>query len=342
MRPFVAVLVFFCVRADPALAQQAYAGVLLEYLTGDAGAAVEKVRKLDRSEILAGVYAFNTTRARMVLPGAAALHTEAALRQSAGGTPGTVFDLHIATALVEFGEGLKLKSNSQYSISPATAAPVSAEFRRLWYCAVIEVLLDNGKAQAADAYLAHALALFPANAEIQLLAGISEEMRASPRISNLSAGDRRDESKRAETHYRRVLAINPDRLEARLRLGRLLQQRNALTEARAMLTPLVETPDARIAYLAQLFLGGIEDATGKADAAAALYDGAAALIPNAQTARLAASELRHRRGERQAAADAVPAAAGDTNTFDPWWTYVFGEYWRRDLLLDALRKLRRA
>jgi len=38
----------------------------------------------------------------------------------------------------------------------------------------------------------------------------------------------------------------------------------------------------------------------------------------------------------------VPAAAGDANTFDPWWTYVFGEYWRRDVLLDALRKLRRA
>jgi tetratricopeptide (TPR) repeat protein len=341
MRPFVALLVLFCVRADAALAQQAYAGVLLEYLTGDADAAVEKVRKLDRSEILAGLYAFNTTRSRMVLPGAAALHTEAALRQSLAGTPGTVFDLQIATALVEFGEGVKLKSNSQYSIKPVAAAPVSAEFRRLWYCAVIEVLLDNGKAQFADAYLGHAQALFPANAEIQLLAGISEEMRASPRISNLSAGDRRDESKRAEAHYRRVLAINPDRLEARLRLGRVLQQRNAMTEARAMLTPLVETPDARIAYLAQLFLGGIEDATGKADAAAALYDRAAALIPNAQTARLAASELRHRRGERQAAADAVPAAAGDANTFDPWWTYVFGEYWRRDLLLDALRKLRR-
>jgi tetratricopeptide (TPR) repeat protein len=194
----------------------------------------------------------------------------------------------------------------------------------------------------AEGYLRHALTLFPENAEIRLLAGIGREMRASPRTSGLSSGDRRDALKAAEGHYRFVVTKQPDRLEARLRLGRVLQQRNELTEARALLTPLVTVADDRIAYLAQLFLGGIEDATRHPDAALAAYDRAAVRVPFAQTARLAASELRHRRGDRQAAADAVPAAAGAMNTFDPWWVYIFGEFWRADLLLDALRKLRRA
>ena len=74
MRPFVALVVLACcLRAGAAPAQQAYPAVLLEYLTGDADAAIVKLRMLDREETLAGVEAFNTTRARQVLPGAAAL-----------------------------------------------------------------------------------------------------------------------------------------------------------------------------------------------------------------------------------------------------------------------------
>jgi tetratricopeptide (TPR) repeat protein len=341
MRPIAALLLLaFCLRADAARAQQEYAGILLEYLTGDADAAVQKVQRLDREEILAGFNAFSTTRSRLVLSGAAALHTEAALRSRQDGTL-YVFHLDVATAIVEFGEAVKLKPNTSLSIKPSYAAPVSNDFRILWYCTVIEVLMDTTRLGRAEAYLVHALALFPANTEIQFLAGVGKEMRASPRTSGLSAGDRRDALKAAEAHYRFVLTARPDRLEARLRLGRILQQRNELTAARALLTPLATIGDDRTVYLALLFLGGIEDATRHPDAALAAYDTAAARLPTAQTARLAASELRHRRGERGAAADAIPAAAGDGNTFDPWWTYIFGEYWRADLLLDALRKMRR-
>jgi hypothetical protein len=336
------VFVAACLRAGAADAQQVYAGVLLEYLTGDADAAVAKLGTLDRGEILAGLKAFDTTRSRLVLPGAAALHTEAALRAQLEGVFGVNFHLQIATAIVEFGEHGKLKSNTPLAINPAYAAPVSNDFRTLWYCTVIGVLLNATRLKTADAYLNHALALVPANAEIRFLAGVEKEMRASPRTSGLSAGDRRDALKAAEAHYRFVLTARPDRLEARLRLGRILQQRHELTDARALLTPLTTVADNRIAYLALLFLGGIEDATRNPDAALAAYDAAVARMPTAQTARLAASELRHRKGDRHGAADAVPAAIGDGNAFDPWWAYIFGEYWRADMMLAALRKLRRA
>ena len=335
------VLAAVCLRAGMAGAQEAYANVLLEYLTGDADAAIVKVRNLDRGEIVAGLNAFNTTRARAVLSAAAALHTEAALRAKNEGTLYTL-QLDVATAIVQFGEARKLTTNSSLSIEPLFAAPVSDEFRSLWYTAVISMFLGVGKLPHAEKYLGHALALYPENDDLQLLAGVVQEMRASPRTVSLSDGDRREALVAAEKHYRTVLAARPDRIEAQLRLGRVLQQRKRLEPARALLTPLLDVPDVRVAYLAALFLGGIEDASNNAAAAALLYDRAAAGIPSAQTARLAASELRHRAGDRQSAANAIGAAAGDDNTFDPWWVYIFGEYWRTDTLLDALRKMRRA
>ena len=108
-----------------------------------------------------------------------------------------------------------------------------------------------------------------------------------------------------------------------------------------LLKPLVTAADTRLAYLASLFLGGVEDSSGHPDGAAELYAKAANILPTAQTARLAASELAYRKGAREAAAEAVPEAAGAANTYDPWWTYAFGEYWRGDLLLAALRQKRR-
>ena len=334
-------LAFVCLRPNAAGAQQVYAAVLLEYLTGDATAAIDKMRHLGHDEILAGMEAFNQTRALPVLRAAAALHTEAAFRKRPD-LQLDEFQLEIATAIVEFGEKRHHKSNSPYAISPVFAAPVPDDFRRLWYQSVILELEDSTMYPKVEGYLAHGLSLYPEDGELQLLAGVNEEMRGSPRTMGLNAGSRRSAIRDAEKFYRAALARLPDRLEARLRLGRVLQQRGELADARVQLAPLVAAEDARIAYLSSLFLGGVEDASGNLDAALALYDKAVARVPIAQAARLAASELRHRRGERQAAADAVPPAAGDANIGDPWWTYVFGEYWREESLLDALRQMKRA
>src|SRR4030095_1665296 len=118
---------------------------------------------------------FSTTRSRLVLSGAAALHTEAALRSRQDGTL-YLFHLDVATAIVEVGEAVELKPNTSWSIKPSFAAPVSNDFRILWYCTVIEVLMDTTRLGRAEAYLVHALALFPANTEIQFLAGVGKEM----------------------------------------------------------------------------------------------------------------------------------------------------------------------
>jgi hypothetical protein len=341
MRSFVAFLAACaCLHGASVRAQDAYAAILLQYFTGDADAAIAQLKALNIGQIHEGVDAFNTTRAPMVLPGAAAMHTEAAIRRTGG--LDSMPHLEIATAIVEFGEPGLVTSNTSITIAPQYARPVSDDFRRMWYCTVITGLEGAGMLRDVDRYLSHALKLYPGHAEIQLLAGVAEEMRASPRTGSPKEGDRRKALTAAERYYRAVIAAEPTRLEARLRLARVLQVRNQLSEARTLLQPLVSVKDLRMSYLAGLFLGGIEDELKHPDAAFALYERAAAQVPIAQAARLAASEIQHRSGDRAAAADAVPAAVGAANEFDPWWTYVFGEYWRAELLLNALRRLRTA
>src|SRR5262249_4535165 len=111
-----------CLHAGRAEAQQVYAGVLLEYLTGDADAAVAKARSLDRAEILAVVTAFTPPGSRLVLTAAAALPPEAAFRPGFDGVLGT-FPLQVATAIVQFGERAGVKTNTPLSIRPVFAAP---------------------------------------------------------------------------------------------------------------------------------------------------------------------------------------------------------------------------
>ena len=341
MRRFAAIgLAAACLWPIPAAAQDQYAAVLLQYLSGDADAAVSSLAALPYAEIQAGVDAFDDTRSRLILTGAAAMHTEAAFKRD--GSLASDFHLRIATAIVEFGEPAKgLKSNTPKAIAPKFAQPVSDEFRRLWYCAVIQALARQVMLNRADQYLARARALYPANPELHLLAGTAEEMHASPRTANVGSGARRRALDKAEHEYRAVVVSEPDRLEARLRLARVLQQRGAFTEARTLLTPLTDATDSRIAYLALLFLGGVEDHERHEAQALALYLRAVRRMPSAQAARLAGSEILHRQGDRQLAAEAIPVAAGSGNSFDPWWTYAFGEYWRVDLLLSAVRAKRR-
>src|SRR6185295_490778 len=110
---------------------------------------------------------------------------------------------------------------------------------RLWYVSVITVLEDMAGVRLLDGYLARALEMYPRDPEVQLLAGIHQELLGAPRTSVYNARARRHANEEAEKHYRAVLAAAPDRQEARLRLGRLRLQQRDLAEARALLTPLV-------------------------------------------------------------------------------------------------------
>ena len=75
----------------------------------------------------------------------------------------------------------------------------------------------------------------------------------------------------------------------------------------------------------QLFLGRAEEARGHDEAARAAFERASALYPNAQSPRLALSQIARRAGNRAAAQRELQAIAqlpdDERRREDPWWLY---------------------
>jgi len=342
MRAIAACLLLTLVLA-PASGADDYAAILRSYQSGDADAAVARLVALDYQAIEAGFSALVTSAdgELVSVSAAAAMHTEVALRAGLDVTTARATqNLDMATRLIEVGQPANVNKNGSGILSESRIQPVSPAFRRLWYVAVSTVLEADGRVEKADAYLESARALFP-DGEVLLLSGVEEEMRASGRVSATNAGERRKALGRAEAFLRASLAQDPAHMESKLRLGRVLQLRVAVPDSRELLTAVSAADDKRLGYLASLFLGGLEDTAGNPTAAAEWYQRASKRAPSAQSALLAASELRHRAGDRLAAAAAIPTAAGAANAADPWWSYLFGEYWQADPRLDALRAMGR-
>jgi tetratricopeptide (TPR) repeat protein len=325
----------------PADAAGGYEALVHQYASGNADEAVARAAAFDRQGLVDGFKEFlSTGPSSSVLTAAAAMHTEAGLRTLGDiASPATNRHLNIATAIIEIGTPPRMKRLGSPDLRKSTLPAVPLQFRRLWFLTVISIMENGGRTSVAQAYLENARALFPRDAEFLLLSGIGEEMQASSRLVTVSAGDRRKSLGYAEVYLRASLELAPDRLEARLRLGRVLSQRDHADEARGFLTTVSEVPDARLSYLASLFLGGLEDSAGDPAGAAQWYARAAAKVPSAQAALIGGSELQHRVGERHDAAVSLASAVGANNKVDPWWGYLFGEYWRIDLYLNAMRKM---
>ncbi len=328
----------------PVTAQASYEAVVHEYISGNADEAVSRMVALGHQELDNRFKEFIATAPTAdLLLAAAALHTEAGLRSAADiAIPVTNRQLDLAASIVEIGQPPRMKRLGTLVDLRKLALPVvPPQFRRLWFLTVISVMENGGRISVAQSYLENARALFPRDPEFLLLSGICEEMRASNRLTMISQGDRRKALGYAEVYLRASLELAPARLETRLRLGRVLSQRDRAAEARPLLATVSLAADSRLSYLGSLFLGGLEDAAGNPAAAAKWYAGAAAKMPSAQAAMIAASELQHRAGDRHDAAVSLAPGVG-TNREDPWWGYLFGEFWRIDIYLIAMRRMARS
>lgn len=319
-------------------APDTYADVLAEYHSGNQTLALQRLAKLDPDALDAGFESLVTALSPALGQTAAAMHTEAALRPQGPITLTTAaHHLDLATRLVEKGQPVKGKLARP--LPNSALRPVTAEFRRLWYLTVITTLEASGQVTPAMKYAEQARELYKNDADVLLLSGIAEEMRASPRTEGVLEGERRKSLERAEQFLRAAVKANPERLEAQLRLGRVLFLRHD-AGARDVLLRITDTPDARLRYLSALFLGAVYDAQEDAVSAHTWYARAVAAVPTGQAAVLAVSESRYRTGDVDGAASILTGAVRDQNPADPWWTYVFGDYWRAGVLLDALRKAR--
>jgi tetratricopeptide (TPR) repeat protein len=159
---------------------------------------------------------------------------------------------------------------------------------------------------------------------IRLPAGVSHNI-----------GAERAELREAEKLLRRALEAQPALVEARIRLGRVLYRlgrhepaAHELQQAVAALSSggsQAADDDGLLRYYAEMFLGAAREALGRNDSARASYARAAALYPDAPSARLALSQLAFRGNDRAAALDAVGRALRPEpfrpDRDDPWWRY---------------------
>ena len=147
----------------------------------------------------------------------------------------------------------------------------------------------------------------------------------------------------AERLFRRVLRADPSLVEARVRLGRLLNERKRHEEAAAELdSALAAKPEGPVAFYAHLFAGRAAQGLGKIDEAAAHYKEAGALYPGAQSALLALSQAALLGADTAGAAEPIqrleqlPVTGGARE--DPWWKYHFAAGRDSDALLRAMWK----
>jgi hypothetical protein len=299
----------------------AYRAIVNEYRTGDPETAVSQLTAMRRDWVERAARELSRQETPAVLQAAAAVHTEVALRPEVeSDMRALAFHLAIAGALVERRD------------------TVTPRFHRLWYTVAIIHHEGWGNVIDAERLLDVARVLYPHDAEMLMLAAVDAETRASARFLPVSNGERRQYLARAEGLLREQVSLAPDEDEGRLRLGRVLQVRGSLPDARTYLTQVSASSDLRVRYLASLFLGGVEDAANNPSGAAEWYARAQTAKPSSQAAALAQSELQHRLGNLEAAAATARRGIAASRDSDPWWSYSLGPYWRLPALLAEMRK----
>jgi tetratricopeptide (TPR) repeat protein len=261
----------------------------------------------------------------------------------------------------------KRRSSAGFPHLPRLVAP------REWYLLALLVparhmLIDEGGTFAAEA-----ADRFPLDADIQLAAGCLDETRADfnqqlpsgirvgpPRATwaddlgptgesaywggnRLTRRTQATPREEATRRFRAALAADPERHEARLRLGRVL----GLLKQRKPALDLFEqagrdAPDSRLRYLARILVGSIFELEDRWDDAERVYREAIGILPGAQSARVALASVLERAG-RQADANAVVAPgltpdAASALAADPMWTYRLGPPIDGVAILSRLRK----
>jgi tetratricopeptide (TPR) repeat protein len=287
-------------------------------------------------------------RAR-ILRRAAMLHTDAALLASldtSSGASGSMTRRSVGGGLL-LNDGL----GAGFAASPfhwllarllldALPAAASDSFVDLWYRATTAALLALKDYATADAQLEHAQTLLPTRTHVWLSAGVMHAHYASSSVQNafvdlklpegfhLKVGDERRELELADECLRRAIALEPDNVEARLRLGRVLALQQKYTNALAELhQAAVGAQEPIQLYFVHLFTGQVQAELQQYEPARISFTRAAGLFPDAQAPVLALSELAWRRGDRAEALAALrrvspkPSGEGGPMDADPWWTY---------------------
>ena len=206
--------------------------------------------------------------------------------------------------------------------------PESAWFVHQWFVVLAVVLRDDVRTrQLVERW--HAASWYPAT--VALDRGLDLESVGSvmgslmpTRGTEMEVYDP-DAFRQAEPYFRQAIAAH---LEiAAVHLGRIKMVRGRNREARELFEQAAGTSHWRTTtYLANLFLGSLEEHDGQQPQAERRYKAAVQLIGTAQTGRLALAALLGRIGRGAEAARVLAESPGDPTSllgFDPWWSYLY-------------------
>lgn len=287
----------------------------------------------------------------VAFPAAAALHLETGFALLKAGEFAAGRDhLHIAQQLVDdqrFASVMKVRPELH---------DAQERFRRDISIGVLWTLQTDRNLDRLLQHLERLRGVYPRDGDVALALGMFEEYQSSstvirslrPPTAVMASGPYRQNAqqarlKSAEKYYRDALKFDASLVEARVRLGRVLQQRGMLAEARTELEAVFGQQDAEPAqrYLASMFLVDVLDAQGQTAASLTRARDLTTRYPECQSAHLALSRALEARGQRvQARAALWPLWKGETARVcaDPWWSYYMGQAWRIPALFVSLRE----
>lgn len=232
-----------------------------------------------------------------------------------------------------------------------SADPILAQ----WYRAVgAHFMLHRSFAEAMDHFDA-AREMVPNEPDVLYGDACLQEVLGAPRIQDYvrvamrqgvtfrDVASSQSHVKRAVELLRKTLAIKPNFIEARLRLGRLLVEQKNYSEAITHLqTVMRSTTEPRLLYYAWIFSGDAAMGRDNPGGARIAYQHALELYPDAQAASLGLATALRFSGERQPAVEAIMstlAVAPDARdeADEPWWNYFDGDEIDVNRLLAQLR-----
>jgi hypothetical protein len=326
--------------AEPAPREE-YVALVDVYRSGDTKAALQALSNRDdrwvqsaQSSILRAAPAWPRNR----IEAGILLHTEAV-------TGGWVLPAHYA---MQLGAARRLIELSHGTL-------VSRRFRRDWLLAVCWHYQSEMELAALVPWLDELQDGFPDDPETSLAVGMFYEgigwsgrvpielpwATASRILKIVPHRNQHDALEAAVAALRRAAQSPATRVEASLRLGRVLAELDRASEARAVLGPIADTaPERRWQYLAALFIARAEARANDRRAEAAAYERAAMLMPGCQTPLVGLTALRQIEGRTDDATALARSLTGGRDICDdPWWFYRFGQ--SPDRLPELLAVMRR-
>jgi tetratricopeptide (TPR) repeat protein len=315
----------FAAAQTPASPSRRYADVIELYRTSEARLpALKDLAALSETDVALGrdalLTAFDSKEPAQVLRAAAAmrvavlLHTEQAFSErTRGNTLEVRHQINFALVYIE-----RLASRDP-------ASP----FVRKWWLMVIAFCHQVFAVADARQFADRARKSVGDSPELYLAMGATDELEWTQRHEADGSPYFKGDLKEAERAYRSALAAQPDLVEARVRLGRVLTLRGD-PEAVKVLEGIGDGADEGFRYLARLFEGDDFERRGDLAEAERRYLAAIPLMPAVQSAHVALAHLRHSMGARAKAAEEVEITTRDrvtADTADPWFWYARGMFW---------------